>query len=427
MESARQSGGREGGTMKKIICLFCIASHGLAFAALDIVPVDRGDSRVYVLKNTSTGKVLGTFWDRDNDKSDYGFESSIVPEFLWSPDRSYVAVTAGASRSRTVSIYKAVGNSLKEIPIPHELSGDEAGPLNEITDSVADGMDAIRWQQDGTLLVRFWSAQRVTSDNETQKEASVWADLDVSGSEGKIVGTSTAEPTSAPEGMFPNPAPPAGDTLASSSGQPADESQSFGPGRLVGTHQVSGRNPDGTSYKGTVEIRVKNGLVLMEWKIGDDVSHGTGLLEGMTLGVALDDGVAIYRIFGQAEGQSLIGCWSAEKSNVTSKETILIGGADMEDALVEAERVNGEYRSLREVADGQVEAGVTISGGENAKKVVWESNGKKVTCQGLALGEGLAILTPSGLSVYSKRGDSFEGQSVTGKGKISQESLIPAN
>lgn len=99
----------------------------------------------------------------------------------------------------------------------------------------------------------------------------------------------------------------------------------------------------------------------------------------------------------------------------------------MEDALVEAERVNGEYRSLREVADGQVEAGVTISGGENAKKVVWESNGKKVTCQGLALGEGLAILTPSGLSVYSKRGDSFEGQSVTGKGKISQESLIPAN
>ncbi|RFC44435.1 MAG: hypothetical protein DVB23_002299 [Verrucomicrobia bacterium] len=390
--------------MKKLVWFTCFAVHGMAFAALDIVPVNKeGESLVYAVK-TSSGKVLGIFWDQENGTSDYGFESSVVPDFLWSPDRSYVAVTAGASRSRTVTVYKAGENSLKEVSIPHELTGEKAAPLNEITDPVADGMDAVRWQPDGTLLVRFWSAQRLKDDNENQKEANVWADLDVSGAEGKIVGAGSVEPTPEPDGE-----------------------ESFDPERLVGTHQVSGRNPDGTNYSGKVEIRVKNGLVLLEWKIGKEVSHGTGLVVGMTLGVALDDGIAVYQIFGQSEGQSLIGFWSLGKSSVTNKEAIRIGSADMEDARVEVEKINGNYVSLREVGDGQVEGNVTISGGEIAKKVAWEVNGRKTMCQGMALGEGLAVITPAGLSVFSKRGDSLEGQSLTGKENISQESLIPAN
>ncbi|TSA34768.1 MAG: hypothetical protein D4R65_05735 [Verrucomicrobiaceae bacterium] len=395
------------------------------FAALDIVETNAGsEGPVYVLKNTFTGKVLGTFWDRANEKSDYGFESSIVPDFLWSNDRDYVAVTGGASRSRVVSLYKVTGNSLKEIPVP-QLDEQQASPLSEITDSVAEGVDPVRWQQDGTLLLHFWVADRVHSESEEQKTANVWADLDVSGSTAKIVGTSSEEPSAqAPDSLPPNPAPPSGETLASagdSQGAPGVD-----PGILAGTHNVSGRNPDGTEYKGTVEIRVKNGLLLMQWKIGKDISHGTGILVGMTLGVALDSGLAIYQIFGQSEGQSLIGYWSGEGSTATNEEAILIRNADMEHASFEAQNINGKYISLREVEDGQIEGNVTISGRDIAKNVLWKVSGKSSKCQGLALGDGLAIISPGGLSVFTKNGDSLEGQSVTGSGKIKQETLIPA-
>lgn len=182
-----------------------------AFAALDIVESKSN----WVVKDTSSGRVLGTFWSPNDGGSDFGYESSIVPDFLWSPDRDYVAVTGGASRSRAVSLYKVVGNTLKEIAVP-QLDGQQAAPLNEITDPVADGTDAVRWQSDGTLLLHCWSAQRVTSDTEEQKQGDVWADLEVNGSQAKIVGTSTVEPSSpSSQSLPPNPAPPAGETLAS--------------------------------------------------------------------------------------------------------------------------------------------------------------------------------------------------------------------
>ena len=432
--------------MKKIFYFMLLAMTGPAFAALDIVAANASsDQPVYVLKNTSTGKVLGIFWDRAKDKSDYGFESSIVPDFYWSKDRDYVAVSGGASRSRTISLYKVIGNSLQEIAVP-QLDDEQAAPLNAITDPVADGLDAIRWQPDGTLLLRFWAAERVTSDSEQQNEANVWADLQVNGNTAKIIGISSEEPTvSSSESLPKNPAPPAGETLASadtrptenqeapiyaqacSGEQPPDESESFDPNRLVGVHSVSGTNPDGSTYKGTVKIRVANGLVGLEWKIGSSVSHGRGILVGQTLGVALDDGIAIYRIIGQAEGQSLIGFWSGAGSPVTNPEAILIGNADMTQANLPAEQINGKYTSLREVDDGQVEGSVKISGGEIAKTALWKIGNKSSKCQGLALSDGLAILTPSGLSVFTKRGDSLEGQSVTQKGKICQESLIITN
>lgn len=199
---------------KPLLLLFAIAltATAPAFAALDIVESKSN----WVVKDTSSGRVLGTFWSPNDGGSDFGYESSIVPDFLWSPDRDYVAVTGGASRSRAVSLYKVAGNTLKEIAVP-QLDDQQAAPLNEITDPVADGTDAVRWQIDGTLLLHCWSAQRVTSDTEEQKQGDVWADLEVNGGHAKIVGTSTVEP-SAPssQSLPPNPAPPAGETLANS-------------------------------------------------------------------------------------------------------------------------------------------------------------------------------------------------------------------
>jgi len=416
---------RAGFVSALVISAYALAS---AFAALDIVPAGgNADGPVYVLKNTSTGKVLGTFWDRENGTSDYGFESSIVPDFLWSKDRDYVAVTAGASRNRAVSLYRVVGNSLKEIEVP-QLSGQQAAPLDKIKDSVADGTDAIRWQPDGTLLLHFWSAGRVRSDSETQKTADVWADVEVTGDKASIVGVSSEEPSAQPGPPPPPPveesAEPPASQQSGNAGSGAHDVDGVKPSRLAGTHSVHGKNPDGTAYKGEVAIRAKNGLLLLQWKIGKDVSHGTGVLVGNILGVALDNGVAIYQIVGQSEGISLLGCWATEGSSTPCGEAILIGEADITKADFPVEKINGEYRSLRESGDEQIEGDVTISGGDTSKKVLWTLGGNTAKCQGLALGDGLAVISPTGLSVFSKQGDSLEGRTVTGNGKISQESLI---
>ncbi len=196
-----------------------VASASSTFAGLDIIETGpEGAEPVYVVADTDTGRVVGTFWDRANDSSDYGFESSIVPSFTWSPGRDYVAVTGGASRSSVISLYRVTSSSLKEIPFP-TLDDSQAAPLTEISDVAAEGIEPVRWQQDGTLLVRFWADEHVTSDDQVQKRASVWADVEIDGNTARIVGTSTEEP-SAPGtvDLPPNPAPPSGPTLADAGG-----------------------------------------------------------------------------------------------------------------------------------------------------------------------------------------------------------------
>jgi hypothetical protein len=186
-----------------------------ARAGLDIIEAsEEGGQPVYVLIDTQNNRVLGTFWDREKETSDFGFESSIVPDFLWSPDRDYVAVTGGASRSRVVSLYKVVGQSLKEIRVP-QLDEAQAEPLTAIADVAAEGVDPVRWDSDGTLLLHFWAAEHVTEEGQEQKQGNVWANLEINGLQAKIVGTSTAEPSNSLPAGFPSAlAPPSGPTLA---------------------------------------------------------------------------------------------------------------------------------------------------------------------------------------------------------------------
>ncbi len=386
-------------------CVLSLASS--AFAELDIVSASKeGEEPIYVLKDTASGKVFGTFWNREKETSDYGFESSVVPNFVWSEDRKLVAVSGGAPRSQAVSLYQVTKNSLKEIPVP-QLTDEQAATILAINDISAEGTEAVGWQPDGSLLLRFWAAGKVKKENETPQAANVWAVLEIAGGKATIASTTLKEPSAA-----------------------VVEGEAFDPERLVGVHQSIGRNPDGTAYKGTVEIRVVNGVIGLEWKIGSTVSHGTGVLVGSTLGVALDSGLSIYRIVGQSEGISLIGIWSTAGSAATNADSILLGNADMTQAKFEAEKLNGKYLSLREVNDSQIEGKATISGGEFAKKVLWTSGDETTKCQALALGDGLAVLTPTGLSVYEKQLDNggnttLVGTALTGKGKTYPETLSP--
>ncbi len=415
--------------MKPLLSLFAtgVLSATCLHAALDIVP-DGDDATHLLLKDTATGKVLGTFWDRENNSSDYGFESSVIPDLQWSADRMYVAVTAGSPRFRAVSLYRVTPNSLREIPLP-SLTREQAAEIDAI-EQAAGGTDAVRWDSDGTLLLKFWARSRVASETETPKTAELWANVEVAGDTAKIVGTSTMEPVTAPEGMFPNPAPPAEETLASRASPAPTADEGFSPASLTGTHRVVGKNTDGETYEGEVEIQVADGVVDLKWTIAGKVSQGQGLFVGQTLGVVFDDGLAIYRLYGQSDGQSLIGMWVNNDSTEPTGETILIGNADMTSATVDSPEINGRYLVLREVADGQIEGSVILSGSEAVKRVAWTFDEKTSRLPGLAIGDGLVALSPAGLSVYERHLDNsgqafLAGRILLHDGGIANESLSP--
>ncbi len=211
----------------------------------------------------------------------------------------------------------------------------------------------------------------------------------------------------------------------------ADE-HSFDVASLEGTHAVSGRNPDGSPYQGEVTVRVKDRLVLMQWKIGEREMFGTGVVEGMTLGVALQGGVAIYGAVPQAEGMSLVGLWLQEGSGAASEETIFVGNADATDAQFEVAAFNGTYTALRETADGSQDEERMIIAGEDIVKTLTVGSGERVQkAEGLALGDGLAAITPDGLMVLNLRGGNegrkdLSGVMVMGDGSVSSVSLVPA-
>jgi hypothetical protein len=212
----------------------------------------------------------------------------------------------------------------------------------------------------------------------------------------------------------------------------AAEGHTFDVASLEGTHAVSGRNPDGSAYKGEVTVRVKDGLVLMQWKAGERETFGTGVVVGMTLGVALQGGMAIYGAVPHADGMSLVGLCSKEGSGEASEETIFVGNADVTDAEFEVAAFNGTYTALREKADGSQDEERIVIAGEDIVKTLTVGSGERVQkAEGLALGDGLAAITPDGLMVLNLRGGDdgqkdLSGVTVLGDGSVSAVSLVPA-
>jgi len=165
-------------------------------AALDIVQ----ENSAWVVEDTSSGKVLGTFWDPVDEKSDYGFSSGKSVELFWSEDRSWVAANSRDNNGRwmEVYLYEVGKKTLQPIKVP-PLTNEQAGELKEVEagNMAYGGTEAVRWQPDGTLLLHFFGADRVTDDAEKQKVADVWADVEMADGQAKIVGTSTVAPTAA--------------------------------------------------------------------------------------------------------------------------------------------------------------------------------------------------------------------------------------
>jgi len=386
--------------------------------APEVVHTGEDGAGVWSLRDAA-GKTLAVLWNEADDTSDCGYEAdgSVHPEFDLSPGCDYLAANSGAPRGREIFLYRVTKKGLAPISLP-ELSPKQRAPLDAAGDDLAaGGVDAVRWMAPDLLLVHYWAVSRIESDDEAQKHAELWAEVQVDGDTAAITGIDAKEPP-------PDDGPHVATAVPTPQSEPLID-----PATLAGTHECRGRNPDGSTYKGTVEIRVKRGLVLLEWTIGSSKSHGTGLIEGMCLGVALDSGVALYQIVPQAEGKSLVGLWAAEGAKTATEETILIGNADIQTAQFPVEKTNGAYRLLRESGeDSQDEAKIRISGSDTRKTL--RTDDGKLFGEGLQLGDGLAFVTKSGFSLQLWQKDDqglpyFGGHFVDGKGRVTQESLIP--
>ncbi|CAN5567311.1 hypothetical protein BH09VER1_BH09VER1_30850 [soil metagenome] len=208
---------------------------------------------------------------------------------------------------------------------------------------------------------------------------------------------------------------------------PANANQGTDSSALEGEHRCRGRNPDGTNYQGLVTIRVKDGLFLMEWDINGKKSYGTGLLQGTTLGVGLDDGTAIYKVVPQPQGISLIGLWAVEGAKEACHETILLGDADQTTAKFPAPGINGVYRAVTLNADGTKEETPFSISGKDTLKYVKLKDGTKA--EGLQLGDGLAVITPTGLAVFQIGQNQNGNQILSGRSfdqtAVREVTLVP--
>lgn len=77
---------------------------------------------------------------------------------------------------------------------------------------------------------------------------------------------------------------------------------------LSGLYSVNGKNPDGSSYHGTVRIQEKEGMVYFTWYIGRDVFKGKGMFQGDLL--VIDWGSSSPVVYQLAAHGVLQGSWA---------------------------------------------------------------------------------------------------------------------
>lgn len=77
---------------------------------------------------------------------------------------------------------------------------------------------------------------------------------------------------------------------------------------LTGKYKCEGKNPQGGTYTGTVEIKKKGDVYYLSWAIGPaETYEGIGLLEGDVLAVSYTGGVVAYKV---EKGPKLVGRWT---------------------------------------------------------------------------------------------------------------------
>lgn len=76
---------------------------------------------------------------------------------------------------------------------------------------------------------------------------------------------------------------------------------------IAGSYHSFGRNPDGSSYEGVVQIAQDGSIVGFTWRIGNDSYSGEGLIDGRI--VAVDWGAASPVVYVVMPDGELHGTW----------------------------------------------------------------------------------------------------------------------
>jgi hypothetical protein len=81
---------------------------------------------------------------------------------------------------------------------------------------------------------------------------------------------------------------------------------------IAGKYTCEGTNPQGQTYKGTVEITKVGDTYKLVWAIGNaETWDGVGILEGDVLAVSFASGVVVYKV----EKGKMTGKWTVKEAN----------------------------------------------------------------------------------------------------------------
>lgn len=98
--------------------------------------------------------------------------------------------------------------------------------------------------------------------------------------------------------LLPTSSPPAATSPPRASGKAGD---------LSGSYRITGTNPDGRPYQGTLTIEAHGEVYFLTWETGDTLIEGVGLLKGNVLSAGWNCGVITYSVL---ENGTLEGIWA---------------------------------------------------------------------------------------------------------------------
>lgn len=101
------------------------------------------------------------------------------------------------------------------------------------------------------------------------------------------------------------------------------------PVEIEGKYKCEGKNPDGSTYTGTVTITKKNETYAVEWRIRDSLQTGVAIYNGGALSICwvtrhggrVGMGVAAYQL--QKDRRTFVGKWAAVGGNGKTTQEVL--------------------------------------------------------------------------------------------------------
>lgn len=176
------------------------------------------------------------------------------------------------------------------------------------------------------------------------------------------------------------------------------------PKDIAGKYTVTGSNPDGGAYKGTLEVISHGGVYQFRWSAGAQYD-GVGVTNGNVVAVAFADGangkgcgVVDYEITGDGTLDGKWGYWGVDEAG--SEKATRVGGSSLA----------GDYDAVGKNPDGkEYKAKLTVEPGGNLYRFVWSNGSDGV---GIKQGTNVAVGIGGkrcGFVAYQIKSDGLEG------------------